>query len=156
MLKLVSVSVYLRFPTACSGVGFGIWYFHPSGSSESWPCSPTWACLQSWPQLARYEKVDNGSWSTGTIGTLTHCSSIDHHLSGQSIYTLTQFHSQIDMLTGILDWSVYHITINTSLLSLCIHHFNGFCLHIRFTPWSVFKTGRFQPPLMDQRLGKNS
>ncbi len=68
-------------------------------------------------------------------------SSIDHHLSGQSIYTLTQFHAQIDMLTELLDWSVHHISISTRLLSLRIHHFNGFCLHIRFTPWSVFQDG---------------
>jgi len=83
-------------------------------------------------------------------------SSIDHHLSGQSIYTLTQFHFQIDMLTEILDWSVYHITINTSLLSLCIHHFNGFCLHIRFTPWSVFQDGSVSAAIWINVEEKNS
>lgn len=83
-------------------------------------------------------------------------SSIDHHLSGQSIYTLTQFHFQIDMLTEILDWSVYHITINTSLLSLCIHHFNGFCLHIRFTPWSVLQDGSVSAVIRINVEEKNS
>jgi hypothetical protein len=83
-------------------------------------------------------------------------SSIDHHLSGQSIYTLTQFHLTIDTLMLILDWSVYHITINTSLLSLSIHHYNGFCLHIRFTPWSVFQDGSVSAAIWINVEEKNS